>query len=138
MDFPDGVLAYKFLNNTNISEHHKQLVRATLSELKYNTMKELLKKVFSDRTNFTGSINEEQNIKVAPISNTEDLYYGNRYSKQYNPRFRGNNRNNTNKDSGNQSSHLTKVNPHSKYGEITICNVCGSIYHWTKSCQDSY
>ena len=139
MGFPDGVLAYKFLDNTNISEHHKQLVWAKLSELEYNTMKELLKKVFSDRANFTGSIKEEQNIKVAPISNTEDLYYENRYSKQYNPRFRGNNRNNTNnKDSGNQSSHLTKVNPHSKYGEITKCNVCGSIYHWTKSCQDSY
>ena len=44
MGLPDGVLAYKFLNNTNISEHHKQLVRATLSELKYNTMKELLKR----------------------------------------------------------------------------------------------
>ena len=43
MGLPEGVLAYKFLNNTNISEHHKQLVRATLSELKYNTMKEFIK-----------------------------------------------------------------------------------------------
>ena len=43
MGLPDK-LAYKFLINANISEHHKQLVRATLSELKYNTMKEQLKK----------------------------------------------------------------------------------------------
>ena len=42
MGLPGGVLAYKFLNNANISEHHKQLVRATLSELKYNTMKEFI------------------------------------------------------------------------------------------------
>ena len=97
MDLPDDVLAYKILSNANISEHYKQLVRATLSELKYNTMKELLKKVFGDLLNFTGSIKEEQNIKVEPISNTEDLYDGNRYSKRYNPRFRGNNRYNNNK-----------------------------------------
>ena len=81
MGLSDGMLAYKFLNNANISEHHKQLVQATLNELKYNTMKEQLKKVFSDPSNFTGSIKEEQNVKVEAISNTEDLYYGNRYSK---------------------------------------------------------
>ena len=81
MGLSDGMLAYKFLNNANISEHHKQLVQATLSELKYNTMKEQLKKVFSDPSNFTGSIKEEQNIKVEPTSTTEDLYYGIHYSK---------------------------------------------------------
>ena len=81
MGLPDGMLAYKFLDNANISEHRKQLVWATLSELKYSTMNEQLKKVFSDPSNFTGSIKEEQNVKVEAISNTEDLYYGNRYSK---------------------------------------------------------
>ena len=117
MGLPDGVLAYKFLNNANISEHHKQLVRATLSELKYSTMEEQLKKVFSDPSNFTGSIKEEQNIKVESVSNTDDLHYGYRYSKRYNPRYRGNNRCNTNnKDSGSQSSHLIKVNPCNKDG----------------------
>ena len=63
----------------------------------------------------------------------------NLYSKQYNPRFRGNNRYSTNnKDSGNQSSHWRIVNPHNKDGEITRFNVCGSIHHWTKSSADSY
>ena len=55
MGLPDGVLAYKFLNNANISEHHSWY-GATLTELKYNTMKEQLKKVFSDPSNFTGSV----------------------------------------------------------------------------------
>ena len=45
-------------------------------------MKEQLKKKFSDPSNFTGSIKEEQNIKDEPISNIEGLYYGNHYSKQ--------------------------------------------------------
>ena len=37
--------------------------------------------MFSDPSSFTGSVKEEQNTKVEPISNTEDLYYGNCYSK---------------------------------------------------------
>ena len=41
---------YEFLNNANIIEHHKQLVRATLSELEYDKMKEQIK-VFSDPIN---------------------------------------------------------------------------------------
>ena len=89
-------------------------------------MKKQLKMVLSDLSNFTGSIKEEQNVKVESISNAEDLYYGNN-SKQYNPRFRGNNMYNVNnKDSGNQSSHLRKVNPCNKDGAITKCNVCGA------------
>ena len=102
-------------------------------------MKEQLKKVFSDPSNFTGSIEGEQNIKVEPISIAEDLYYGSCYSKQCNPRFKGNIRYNfNNKDSGNQSSYLRKVYPHNRAGEINKFNVCGSIYHWTKFCPDSY
>ena len=31
MTLPEGVLAYRFLNGSNISENHKQLVRATLT-----------------------------------------------------------------------------------------------------------
>ena len=98
--------------------------------------------MFSDLSNFTGWIKEEQNIKVEPISNIEDLYYGNHYSKQYiKAKVRGNIRHNTNnKDSGNQSSYLRKVNkdPCNKDGEITkfVC-VYVSIYHWMKSCLDS-
>ena len=44
-----------------MSEQHKQLVWATLSELKYDTMKKQLKKLFredlfSDPLNYTGSV----------------------------------------------------------------------------------
>ena len=51
MGLPDGALAYKFLNNANISEHYQQLVRATISD---NTMKGQLKKVFSDHRMLLG------------------------------------------------------------------------------------
>ena len=32
---------------------------------------------------------------------------------------------------------MKKTNPLDKDGEISKCNVCGSIYHWTKQCPDS-
>ena len=32
MELPDGILAYKFLNNANLSNTHEQLIRATLDE----------------------------------------------------------------------------------------------------------
>ena len=85
------------------------------------------KELFSDPLNHTGS--------VEPLSNTEDAYYKYSYSKGYNPRFRKNNRYNTNnKDSGNQISYLRKVNLLNKDGEMTKCDICGSINYWTKSC----
>ena len=48
MEILDGVLAYRLLNSANLSEQHKQLVGATVSEIKYSIMKEQLKKVFTN------------------------------------------------------------------------------------------
>ena len=61
MALPDGVL-----NNANISEEHKQLARATLTELKYENMKDQIKKDFSDPKNFSGIVQDERSIKVEP------------------------------------------------------------------------
>ena len=46
MALPDGILACKFLNNASISEQHQQSVRATLTELTDERMKEQLCKIF--------------------------------------------------------------------------------------------
>ena len=62
MALPEAVLAYKFLNNANITEQHKQLVRATLSELRYDKMKEQIKKAFSDP--ISEVVGDESSIKV--------------------------------------------------------------------------
>ena len=44
MEILNGVLAYRLLNSANLSEHHKQLVRATVTDMKYSAMKDQLKK----------------------------------------------------------------------------------------------
>ena len=44
MEIHDGVLAYRLLNNSNIAESHKPLIRATLpDDLRYTTMWKQLK-----------------------------------------------------------------------------------------------
>ena len=53
----------KFLNNANISVQHKQLVRATLTELKDDNMKDQMK-AFSIPINFSSIVQDEQNMKA--------------------------------------------------------------------------
>ena len=66
MEIHDGVLTYLLLNNANISESHKQLIRATLPDLRYATMKEQLKRVFA-KTVTTESIEAQQPKSVFPV-----------------------------------------------------------------------
>ena len=67
---------YKFLNYANISEQHKQLVHATLTELKYENMKEQINKFFSYPINFSGIVQGEQSIKVE-LNYHQDLFFSN-------------------------------------------------------------
>ena len=93
MTLPDSSLAYKFLNNANISEKHKQLVHATLTELKYENMKDQIKKVFSDPINFSSTVQDEQSIKVEPTYH-QDVFYSSSNKSfpskrgSFNPRYR--------------------------------------------------
>ena len=75
MTLPDGVLAYRFLSNAYISAHYKELARATLSELKYDNMKEQLKKIFSNPKTFVSDTKSEPYIKVEPPDDTSPTYY---------------------------------------------------------------
>ena len=68
MALPDGILPYKFLNNANVSQQHKQLkVHATLTELKHENIKDPIKKAFSDLIKLSSLVQDEQSIKVEPV-----------------------------------------------------------------------
>ena len=71
MEVLDGVLAYCLLNSANLSEQHKQLVRATVNEIKYSIMKEQLKKVFTN-TASSPHVREEPPVKLEVV----DTFYG--------------------------------------------------------------
>ena len=47
MEVLDGVLAYRLLSNANLPGKKMQLIRATANKIKFEIMKEQLKKVFT-------------------------------------------------------------------------------------------
>ena len=71
MVLPTGVLAYKVLNNANISSEKKQLIRAIAVSLTYENMKKQLKAIYDNSANSSG--NELADVKSEPV------YYANRH-----------------------------------------------------------
>lgn len=67
MEIHDGVLAYRLLNNANLSDTHKQLIRATVSEMSYKNMKDQINKIFA-------STSVKQNNEAVKIK-SEDAFY---------------------------------------------------------------
>ena len=68
----DDILAYYFLKSANLSNNHKELMKATIPELKYDLMKRQLKKTFSDASRHIPTKNEEV-IKADDTFLTEDF-----------------------------------------------------------------
>ena len=48
MECPGSILAYEFLNNSNISDSNEKLIHVRITELSYKAMKEQLRNVFWD------------------------------------------------------------------------------------------
>ena len=157
MNVNDGVLAHRFLKSSNVSEHHQQLVKATLTEMTYTNMKKQLSKVFME----TGSSNmmDRSNAYVPPVKlepvyaastsgqDTNETYYGYQYNdrgkwhgssnRRPAPRYRGNNRGRGSRGT-NKYSSMRQLNPLDEYGEVSKCAICGSNLHWARNCQHSY
>lgn len=155
MDIPDGVLAYRLLNNANLSEDKKQLIKATLKEMKYDEMKEKLKKVFtsndSPQTSASrGFIKHETENETFHSSDASESFYG---SSGYNYRgsggrgrgrgytrgagSRGANSRGFNNYNGNNSRFVNpKLNPLDSDGNVSRCVICDSKCHWADKCPD--
>ena len=72
----EDILAYRVLKSANISEHHQQLARATLSKFDYESMKKQLNKIFGDSPDMGECV--AQSVKVENINECElsqDAYY---------------------------------------------------------------
>ena len=103
-------------------------------------MKEQLKKIFGDLKTFVKIFAKpEPYTKVESPDDTSPTYYqkGNFNRGSCQGRFNmANSFRNSNSGSHNNNFNgkSRKTNSINKDGDITRCNVCGSIYHWTKSC----
>ena len=61
MILPTGVLAYKVLNNANISSEKKHLIRTTIVTLTYENMTKQLKAIYDSSGN---SVNNNDNFDI--------------------------------------------------------------------------
>ena len=84
---PDDILACKFLNNANISKQCEQLVCATVFELKYENVKNQIKKVFSGAINISSIVQDERSIDEVEPTYHKDTFYSS--SSKFCPSKRG-------------------------------------------------
>ena len=61
------MLAYTLLKSANLSTRDKQLVKATITELKYDSVKSKLIKIFSDNNDIPTPDFNKMHIKTEPV-----------------------------------------------------------------------
>ena len=125
----DGVLAYRLLSSTNLTNDQKQSVKATVSKMDYQIMKNQSKNVF---TSTSTNVNNKTEIdKIDVKSEENEVFYTskNKNYRQHNS-YRGSfSRNDENFENKNYNK---KINPLNNKGEISRCNFCGSKFHWER------
>ena len=74
MEILDGVLAYRLLNNANLTNEQKHLVKGTVSKMDYQIMKDKLKKVFTSTSTNADKKTDVDKINVKSEENEVILY----------------------------------------------------------------
>lgn len=134
------VLAYRLLKSANLSEAHEQLARATIPELTYEAMKNQLKKIFADGDKSSNTIASGfESIKSEPpFQSQSDVFYGNNQRYNRNKFVKNANMTGDHISSDQKSGSIKKKgrNPLKRNGEISRCNICDSLNHWSSNCPD--
>ena len=132
MEIIDDVLTYRLINSANFTNEHKLLVKATVSKMDYQIMKDRLKKVFTSTS--TNVYNKTDVDKIDVKSEENEVFYTSR-NKNYRQQnsFRGSfSRNNQNFKNKNYNKKMNRLK-----GKISRCNFCGSKFHWEENCPDA-
>lgn len=110
---PDSILTFILIDASTISASGRQLAFTVANDMKYETMKSALKRIFSDEP---GSCS----IKTHYDTDAEACYL---------------------KRSANRRTQFSRTdvtsmphNPRNKQGEISRCAVCESKMHWASKC----
>ena len=136
---PEGVLAYRLLKSAGITKEQEQLAKATVGQFTFSAMCAKLKSIFGD----TVKAEPPTSGAAIRVKTEEEVYYSRDKQQEYRGRFRGDGRRNNSfrnqrgyvRGNWNQNpnSRLQK-NPTNAQGEVTSCNICKSIYHWSNEC----
>lgn len=152
---PDGVLGYTLLNCANLSPGKVEIVRATCTDLNFNTVKAQLEKIGlgskqkSSSSDFSVIEEASSSIKV------ENTYFGNLNPSSINidssdsdgddfdkiyfssSQFaqRNKNHNYHSQQFASDNSHQgLQLNPTDKFGHVLGCAKCKCVYHWIIDC----
>ena len=68
----DDILAYRLIKAANLSSQHEELIKATITDLKYDLVKDQLKKTFSDSLKRIPTSEDQDFIKVEETLFAED------------------------------------------------------------------
>jgi len=164
VELPDTVLAFMLLESCNLDEKEEQLILSGMSEIKFDSMKAALKRVFGGKGN---------QIKCS-VDKTEPTFYENSsensnetlYTKSWRGSTRGGGRwqrgsrgNHSNNgrvqmhsnrgrahvpnipqtyNGANFSGVSRKTNPIDRDGNVMRCIICESKFHFARECQHSY
>ena len=85
------MLAYRLLRAANLPTQDKQLVKVTITKLKYDAFKMKLVEIFSDNTEVPTTEFNKMNIKPDPTYHTQAYLDGNTSRCQVKPWFNPNN-----------------------------------------------
>ena len=80
MEILDGVLAYRLLNTVNLTNEQKQLVKATVSKMDYQIMKDQLEKVF---TSTSTNVNNKTDVDKTDVKLEENEVFYTSRNKNY-------------------------------------------------------
>ena len=67
----DNLLTFKLLKAENILGHHKQLIKATISEINYDNIAKKIKSIFSNKTE-TSKLNDKPTYYTKETTSEEE------------------------------------------------------------------
>ena len=154
MKLPDPVMAFMLLSSCGLTESDVQLVMSAISDVTFNDMKSVLKRIFTSTISVrSGQVDTASDVavKIEPVlqvSENSDVLFTNNYFKRGRgrgfsrgrsmPRGRGfvTGANTERVSTGAQRGR--KVNPTGQDGETSRCVICDSRMHWARNCPHAY
>lgn len=125
MELPDAVLAFKLLDNANLSSREKQLAMTACTELTLASMKSAMKRIFGERTGITSEEGDVSCSSTGPITVKQESAYFVYKQKDRRP---------VSKTPGAYNKVQVGTNPLNKFGRRSSCAICRSVFHWAKQC----
>ena len=159
MTLPGPVMAFMLLASCNLTEQQFQLVMSAITDVNFDNMKSVLKRIFSADLGNSFGLSGEVAVKLEPVFYSEEksvnmlrgrskgarrstyttIGRGNPYWHRgaSAPRF------NERRGTSNMTRYRGRgngrcLNPLGPDGQPSRCAICDSRYHWARDCPHSY